>query len=323
MALSPVRIARHLAVAVLSVGLAAVATPTPARAAGLEQVSSFGSNPGNLSMYAYRPAGLPPGAPAVVLLHGCTQDAATYFADSGWRTFADRWHFALVLAQQKSANNSAACFNWFLPGDTSRGQGEALSIRQMAGYAVATYGTDPARVFVSGLSAGAAMSAVMLATYPDVFAAGSVVAGLPYRCATSLVEALTCQYAPPDRTPSQWGELVRAAYPGYRGPWPRVAIWHGQADRTVVPANGDELRDQSTDVLGVAARPTSTVSLPAGTTVEVYGADQVRLYRIAGMGHGQPVDPGPGTDQCGVSAAYFLDAICAAYRDALFFGLDR
>jgi feruloyl esterase len=100
-----------------------------------------------------------------------------------------------------------------------------------------------------------------------------------------------------------------------------VAVWQGQSDFTVVPANGVELRDQFTDVLGVPARPTSTAALPAGTTLEVYGADQVRLYRVAGMGHGTPVDPGAAAEQCGAVAAYFLDTICSAYRDAVFFGL--
>lgn len=161
----------------------------------------------------------------------------------------------------------------------------------------------------------------MLAAYPEVFAAGSVVAGLSYRCATSLIQAGTCQYWPPDRPPPQWGDLVRAAHPGHPGPRPRVAVWQGRSDHTVVPANAGELRDQFTDVLGIPAQPASTSSLPAGTTLEVYGADQVRLYRVAGMGHGTPVDPGPAADQCGTAAAYFLDTICSAYRDALFFGL--
>ncbi|WFE31408.1 PHB depolymerase family esterase [Micromonospora sp. WMMD975] len=293
----------------------------PAQAASLTQVGGFGSNPGNLTMYAYRPDGLPGNAPAVVLLHGCTQNAATYFANSGWQKYADQWKFALIVAQQPAGNNANSCFNFFETGDTARGQGEALSIKQMVDYAKSNYGTDAGRVYVSGLSAGGAMSAVMLATYPDVFAAGSIIAGIPYRCATSMVNAFSCMNPGVDKTPAQWGDLVRGAYAGYSGARPRVAIWHGTSDYTVATANATESRDQWTNVLGVSATPTSTSSLPGGTSLEVYGNDRVRLYRVAGMGHGTPVDPGSAADQCGTAGAYFLDTICSTYRDAIFFGL--
>ncbi|MEV6693999.1 PHB depolymerase family esterase [Micromonospora sp. NPDC051196] len=301
---------------------ALVAAATPAQAAALTQVASFGSNPGNLAMYAYRPDNLPTGAPAVVLLHGCAQDAAGYFTNSGWRKYADQWRFTLIVPEQRSANNSSACFNWFETGDTSRGQGEALSIKQMVDHARSNYGTAANRVYVSGLSGGGAMSAAMLATYPDVFAAGSVIAGIPYRCATGMVNAFSCMSPGVDKTPAQWGDLVRKAHPGYAGSRPRVAIWHGTADYTVAVANAVESRDQWTNVLGVSQTPTSTAQLPGGTSLEAYGNDAVRLYRVSGMGHGTPVNPGTGVDQCGSTAAYFLNTICSAYRDALFFGLD-
>ncbi|MEU2611958.1 PHB depolymerase family esterase [Micromonospora sp. NPDC007271] len=314
----------RLAGAAAGVVLAAatvLAVAPPAQAATLTQVASFGSNPGNLAMYAYRPDGLPANAPAVVLLHGCTQNASGYFANSGWQKYADLWKFALIVPQQPAANNSSSCFNWFETGDTARGQGEALSIKQMVDHAKTNYGIDASRVYVSGLSAGGAMSAVMLATYPDVFAAGSVIAGIPYRCATSTTTAYSCMSPGVDKTPAQWGDLVRGAYSGYAGPRPRVAIWHGTSDYTVAVANATESRDQWTNVLGVSQTPTSTASLPAGTSLEVYGNDAVRVYRVSGMGHGTPVDPGSATDQCGTATAYFLDTICSTYRDALFFGL--
>jgi poly(hydroxyalkanoate) depolymerase family esterase len=303
----------------LGVVVASVLVATaPAQAATLTQIASFGSNPGNLAMYSYRPDGLPSGRPLVVLLHGCTQDAATYFANSGWRKYADLYGFQLVLPQTSTANNSLKCFTWFDTADINRDQGEALSIRTMVGYAVSNLGADPARVYVSGLSAGGAMSAVMLATYPDVFAAGSIAAGIPYKCATSSSGTSACQYSGVDKTPQQWGDLVRAQH---GGPYPRVAIWQGQSDTTVVPKNGVELVDQWTNLRGVSQTPTSSATLTGGATVKVYGDNDVRLYEIANTGHGLPVDPGSATDQCGTAASYFLDTICSAYHDSVFFGL--
>jgi poly(hydroxyalkanoate) depolymerase family esterase len=309
-------------VALLAAAAVPLLMPGAAQAASLTQVTGFGSNPGNLSMYVYRPDGLAAGAPLVVAMHGCTQDATAYYTNSGWKKYADLWGFALVFPQQKSANAANACFNWFTAGDVERGQGEALSIKQMVDYALSSYGLNPARVYVTGLSAGGGMTAVMLATYPDVFAAGSVVAGLPYGCAPA-TSPYTCMSPGVDKTPAQWGDLVRAAYSGYAGPWPRVSIWHGTSDTVVVPANATELRDQWTNVWRISTTPTSTATLP-GTSVENYdsnGQTVVRVYRVSGMGHGTPVHPGSATDQCGTAGAYFLDTICSAYRDALFFGL--
>ena len=301
--------------------LGVVALTTPAQAATLVQVTNFGSNPGNLSMYSYRPDGLPSGRPVVVLLHGCTQDAAGYFNNSGWRKYADQWGFALILPQTSTANQSYKCFTWYENADISRGQGEAASIRNMVGYAVSNQGADASRVYVSGLSAGGAMTAVMLAAYPDVFKAGSIGAGVPYKCATSMAGTSACQYTGVDKSPADWGNLVRGAYSGYSGPYPRVAIWHGTSDSTVVPVNAVESRDQWTNVRGVSQTPTGRQTLTGGTALEIYGNNDVRLYRISGMGHGLPIDPGSGADQCGTVAAYFLDYICSAYHDAVFFGL--
>lgn len=326
---SPVRrpLARlaGVAVALAATSLAAVMLAvTPASAATLTQVSSFGSNPGNLSMYVYRPDGIGSGAPLVVAMHGCTQTATDYYANSGWRKYADLFRFIVVFPEQKPANAANSCFNWFTAGDVARGQGEALSVKQMVDYAQNTYGADPGRTYVTGLSAGGAFAAVMLATYPDVFEAGSIVAGIPYGCAPA-TSPYICMFTAVSKTPAQWGSLVRNAFPGYSGPYPRVSIWHGTSDAVVVPGNANASRDQWTNVWGISTTPTSTASLPANTSVENYdsgGQTVVRVQRVNGQGHGTPVDPGSAINQCGAVGAYFIDTICSAYYDALFFGLD-
>ncbi|MGW0960064.1 extracellular catalytic domain type 1 short-chain-length polyhydroxyalkanoate depolymerase [Streptomyces gelaticus] len=303
-----------------------VAAGPQASAAGLTQITAFGSNPGNLSMYTYAPDALPDGAPLVVVLHGCTQSASDYYAHSGWPTFADRYGFALVFPQTSSANNANSCFNWFEPGDSKRDQGEALSIKQMIDKAVAQYGSDTRRVYITGLSAGAGMTANMLAAYPDVFAGGAIDSGLPAFCASSVSAAYTCMYSPPDKSPAQWGDLVRAAAPAGTASWPRVAIWQGTADTTVKPANAAELRDQWTNVWGLGQTPTRTENLSGGTTLSIYddavGRPAVEVYSISGMAHGLAVDPGSGPEQCGSTGTYYLDTICSSYHTARFWGLD-
>ncbi len=316
---------RLLLAALLVIVAGPFLAPGSAAAASLVQVTGFGTNPGNLGMYAYLPDTLPSGAPLVVALHGCTQSANDYFGHSGWPKFADTYGFALVFAQTTSANNANSCFNWFQSGDYTRGQGEALSIKQMVDYAKSHYGSDPGRVYVTGLSAGGAMTAVMLADYPDVFAGGAIDSGIPAGCATDLSSGLTCEYSAVSKTPRQWGDLVRSASGGWGGPWPRVAIWHGTGDYTVNPANATESRDQWTDVWGIGQTPSSTSSLPGGTTEETYGGGgepAVARFTISGMAHGLAVDPGSAADQCGTTGTYYLDYICSSYYTARFWGLD-
>ncbi|QKW05005.1 PHB depolymerase family esterase [Streptomyces sp. NA04227] len=307
------------------------ATHSPAQATdaavGLTKVTNFGDNPGQLNMYVYQPDSLPANPPVVFALHGCTQDAQTYADNSGLPELADRNGFLLVFAETTSTNNLNKCFNWFQPSDTSRGQGEAASVQQMAAHTVSAYGADAQRTYVTGLSAGGAMTSVMLATYPDVFKAGAVVAGLPYGCAKNVASAYMCMNPGTDKTPEQWAQQVRAANPSWTGAWPRVAIWHGDNDTTVAPRNADELRDQWTALHGLSQTPgrTSTIG-PNATKHEEYlaadGSTAIEVNRVPGIGHGTPVDRGSGGEQCGsTNAAYFLDSICSSHWITQFFGL--
>ncbi|MFL5532808.1 MAG: PHB depolymerase family esterase, partial [Gemmatimonadales bacterium] len=205
----------------------------------LQEVVGFGANPGRLRMYAYVPDRLPRSPALVVVLHGCFQTAAEYDLGAGWSTLADRFRFSLLFPEQQRANNPRGCFNWFQRGDSERNQGEALSVRHMVEHMIQTHAIDRSRVFVTGLSAGGGMTSVMLAAYPEVFAGGAVIAGVPYRAAIGVPAALRCMFQGQVRSARAWGALVRAAS-RHPGPWPKLSVWHGSADLTVAPVNAAE-----------------------------------------------------------------------------------
>src|ERR1700682_3546381 len=140
------------------------------------------------------------------------------------------------MPEQSGRNNLNRSFNWFQRYDTQRGEGEAHSIVHMVEQMVGETDMDRRRIFVTGLSAGGAMTLAMLATYPDVFAAGAVIAGLPYGGATNAQEALRGMFWESNRSSRELGDLVREAAPDTTR-WPRLSVWHGSADRTVKPSN--------------------------------------------------------------------------------------
>ena len=274
----------------------------------MREVAGFGANPGALGMLQYEPPSPPrPGAPLLVLLHGCTQDAGGFALACGFMALADRVGAPLLLPEQRAENNPGRCFNWFAPADTRRGSGEAVSIRQMVAHALRQFQGDPERVFVAGLSAGGAMAAALLAAYPDVFAAGAVVAGLPVGVATDLPSALA-------RMRSAGGEtreaLVARAAPARAGGvgWPRMprlSVWHGSTDKTVDPANGDALVAQWTGLLGLPAAPDREDQVARGVTRRTWGR-AVEQWRLDGFGHAFPArEPGadPYVQRAPVSAA--------------------
>src|SRR5680860_756 len=127
----------------------------------LSNLGEFGTNPGYLRALTHIPEGLPVGAPLVIVLHGCKQSATDYDCGSGWSDLADRHGFALLFPEQRRSNNWLLAFNWFEPRNSRRDYGEPLSIRQMIEQVVSDHGIDRKRIFITGLSAGGAMTSVM------------------------------------------------------------------------------------------------------------------------------------------------------------------
>ena len=290
----------------------------------LLELPEAGANPGSLRGFYHVPEGLEGPAPLVVVLHGCTQTAAAYDHGSGWSRLADRHGFALLFPEQQRANNPNLCFNWFSATDTRRGSGEAGSIAAMVQAMRAAHDIDARRIFVTGLSAGGAMASVMLATYPELFAAGAIIAGIPYGCATGVAEAFECMGGRAHASAAELGANVRAAT-SHKGPWPRVSVWQGSADHTVVPSNAEAVVLQWTNVHGLPAKPSRTESVEGYPHRVWLGADGTPLiehYSITGMAHGTPLMPGNEEGQSGAAGAHMLDAaISSTDRIAAFFGI--
>ena len=301
------------------------AGPRGRAAAGrLKPIGPLRDNPGNLLGYSYVPDRLEGPVPLVVVLHGCTQDAAVYDKGTGWSKLADRHGFAVLFPEQQRANNPMNCFNWFTAGDTQRGMGEAASIRAMIEAMRTEHEIDSQRIFVTGLSAGGAMASVMLATYPELFAGGAIIAGIAFGCASGVGEAFDCMGGRASADAAELGAKIRRASP-HKGPWPRISVWQGSADRTVVPSNADAIVLQWAHVHGLPPQPshTETVdSYPRRVWVGRDGKELIEHYTITGMAHGTPLSPGTGEGESGQAGAHMIDAaISSTDRIAEFFGI--
>jgi len=298
----------------------------PGARSPLTEVSDFGDNPGALRMFTYLPPDRPKRPALVVVLHGCGQDARGYDHGAGWSTLARRYGFALLMPQQQEINNANTCFNWFNPEDVSRDKGEAASIKRMIDKMVYDHHINRRRIYITGLSAGGAMTTAMLATYPELFSAGAVIAGLPFGIAGNVREALSGMMISPARPSRELGDLVRGAS-RHRGPWPRLSVWHGSADRTVHPGNADEIVKQWVDLHGLPEAPMAEAKVdghPRQVWWNAEGETVVESYTIAGMAHGTPLGLADNDERYGTEGAFLIEAgISSSYHIAKFFGLTR
>lgn len=289
--------------------------PVPAKGGRLTNLGKFGTNPGALRARIYISNSFAKGAPLVVVLHGCTQSADSYDRGAGWSKAADDHGFALLFPEQQRTNNPNLCFNWYSDADTRRGRGEAHSIRQMVDEMHRCFGTDPARVFITGLSAGGAMAAAMLASYPELFAGGGIIAGMPFGTAHSIPQAFDRMRGHGGPTGNQLSQLVRSAS-SHQGPWPTLSVWHGSGDSIVDPSNAQNLIDQWSRVHGVSQSPSRTDRVsgyPHRIWCDSSGREVIEEYSITGMAHGTPLDAAAG-ETGEIPGAHMLEAGISSTR---------
>jgi poly(hydroxyalkanoate) depolymerase family esterase len=180
--------------------------------------------------------------PLYVMLHGCTQDASQFATGTKMNALADEEGFLVLYPEQTSSANSNKCWNWFESAHQARGSGEPAVIAGMVNSIKNSYSIQGDHVFAAGLSAGAAMSVIMGATYPDLFSGIGVGSGLEYKAATSMTGAFTAMSSG-GPNPAYQGNLAYQAM-GSRAKVMPVIVFHGTSDYTVYPVNGGQVISQ-------------------------------------------------------------------------------
>jgi acetylxylan esterase len=263
--------------------------PPPADAPNpITEVTGFGANPSNLRMHLYVPERLAVPPATVVALHNCTESGPAFFAGPAaeFAALADRYGYLVVLP---TATRDGACFDVSSAGALRRdGDSDPVGIVAMVRHVQRRHGSG--RVFVIGLSSGAMMTNVLLGTYPDVFVAGAAFGGVPFGgfatdsgnwnddCAKGLL----------NRTGREWGDIVRAAFPGYEGRRARVQLWHSTTDEILDHRNLGEAVKQWADLHGLPPDPASSDHPRPGWTRDRYGdrgAPSLEAISVANSPH--------------------------------------
>jgi len=250
-------------------------------------LTSFGDNPGELTASYYSPTKKSDNL--VVLLHGCVQNGEKLAEQSGFLGLAQTKNFTLLIPQQNEKNNIKTCFNWFSTQDIEKDQGEILSIKNMI-LAVKNK-TKSNKVFIAGVSAGGAMTSVMLVHYPELFESAAIIAGIPFPCADNLIKAISCMRNGPSQAT---GDLIRLADHANNETvnWPNLTIWTGTADKVVNPLNSTTLAQQWAGLKKLN-------SIPVVTQYSGYQTNQwrndvkqnvVELVMVDGLDHGVSVN---------------------------------
>lgn len=344
MAFDPARFRSNVSTAACAAALSLLLS-TPSTA--LEKITDFGDNPGNLDMFLHRPAPDDADLPLVVALHGCTQTAEEFGSETGIRALADELPFVLLLPDQRPDNMFNRCFRWYDTRDNRPGRGESASILAMIDFALANEPIDPDQVYVFGLSAGGAMTAVMLANYPDRFAGGAIFAGLPYGCNRPInffdftwnwlhyfgldgaAASYACgigEFSLTDRDAADWAGYVKESAATEPGSWPPLSLWQGGGDETVDPDNLTELLEQWSALHGIDRVPDDEEAGEDATRAIYEDADgvaRIETWTLPDFGHAVPIDANGDPETCGIEGAHVFNAdICAVRRVLEFWQLQ-
>lgn len=294
----------------------------------LKRVKRFGKNKGHLKMFYYEPANIDKtkAQPMVVVLHGCLQCASTVATQTGWNKLADEQGFYVLYPQQRFFNNPEKCFKWYKRKHTNKNRGENYSIKKMVEYMQSHNKIDSSKVFITGLSAGAAMSVIMMADYPETFNAGAIFAGGAYKSGNGYVSAMMALLGWRVKSAEKWGNIVRKQNPGYNGNYPRMIIYQGNSDWVVNKRNGTELLKQWSNLHHIGIQPTEMINqyvnvkdIQRNAYASATNKEAIVFYKVNKLSHALLVDPGKCKYQGGKRGFFSKDK---NYNSTLFTAYD-
>ncbi len=230
-------------------GLRPAAQPLDLPEGAVFRSESHTGRSGTRAYRQYVPASASAGVEGIVLmLHGCTQTPEDFASGTGMNTQGEAHRLVVIYPEQARGANAQSCWNWFSKGDQKRDRGEPEILAGITRKVMAEHGVPPTRVFVAGLSAGAAMAVILGEIYPDMFAAVGAHSGLPFGAAHDVPSAFAAMA----------GDLQHAARtpPATRGV--RTIAFHGSADRTVVATNSTEIVRRAANAVTPAVETSDT-----------------------------------------------------------------
>jgi poly(hydroxyalkanoate) depolymerase family esterase len=259
----------------------------------------FRNDAGSRAYKVYVPEGKSDAPRAmIVMLHGCTQSADDFAAGTQMNRLADEFGFLVVYPEQAAQANASKCWNWFKPQDQRRDAGEPSLIAGIVGEIARTHGADPRRIFVAGLSAGAAMAVVLGETYPELFAGVGAHSGLPYGSAHDIPSALAAMKGGRNGMPGLKNASGAATTPRRKAVQAvPVIVFHGDRDHTVHQTNGSHIVQQARDAHGAEAGDAGLhVSTQAGVAsggrrfsrtvhADTEGQARIESWTVHGAGH--------------------------------------
>ncbi|QKX53700.1 uncharacterized protein TRUGW13939_00780 [Talaromyces rugulosus] len=261
----------------------------------LETVNNWGDNPTGLEMQIYKPGNVAEKPAVIFALHFCFGSGSLYNDLNNYSEQADEHGFIVVFPSSLHENGC-----WDVSSNTSLtrfGGGDSTGLFNMVKFAISEYGADPAQIFVTGSSSGCMMTNVMIALYPDLFAAATCYSGVAAGClagspsSSPIFSDPACANGNVNKTGEQWAQIVYNMDPGYKGHRPKFATLHGTADTVVSPSNLDQEIKQWSTVFGIKQTASNPNTPQQGYTQLVFGTGtQFVAYSAAGVGHTVPVN---------------------------------